>query len=330
LKVLLTGGTGFVGSAVLRQLLTYGYQVRVLVRETSDLSNLDGLNCDICFGDLTDKMAVSIALKDCHGLFHVAADYRIWTRHPEKMIKTNVLGTQTIMMAAIAANIEKIVYTSSVATLGVNSDEQSADEETPSSLEQMTGIYKKSKFLAEQEVRRMVVEQSLPAVIVNPSTPIGPRDIKPTPTGKVIVQAAKGNMPAYVKTGLNVVHVDDVARGHVLAYERGIIGERYILGGQNCALKEILDIVAEYSGRASPNICIPHNIALPIAYLSEAWAKIGQTDEPLATVDGVNMSRQKMYFTSAKATAILGYSHRPSKEAIRDAIEWFGMHGYLD
>jgi dihydroflavonol-4-reductase len=330
LKVLLTGATGFVGAAVLRQLLDRGDQVRVLVRESSDRRNLEGLDCEIYLGDLNDKDSLKAPLNECQAVFHVAADYRIWARHPEEMTKTNVTGTQNIMTAALFANVEKIIYTSSVATLGINPDGSPGDEETPSSLDTMTGTYKKSKFLAEQVVQRLIIEQSLPAIIVNPSAPIGPRDIKPTPTGRMIVQAARGEMPAFVDTGLNVVHVDDVARGHLLAFDHGIIGERYILGGEDLTLKAILELVAEVTGKKAPTMCIPHNVVLPIAYLAEAWARLTNAMEPFATVDGVNMAKKKMYFSSAKAEAQLGYAHRPAIEAIQDAIKWFGAAGNLD
>jgi dihydroflavonol-4-reductase len=330
LKVLLTGATGFVGAAVLRQLLDRGDQVRVLVRESSDRRNLEGLDCEMCIGDLNDKESLTDALNECQAVFHVAADYRIWARHPEEMTKTNVAGTQNIMTAALSANVEKIIYTSSVATLGINPDGSPGDEETPSSLDTMTGSYKKSKFLAEQVVQRLIIEQSLPAIIVNPSAPIGPRDIKPTPTGRMIVQAARGEMPAFVDTGLNVVHVDDVACGHLLAFDHGIIGERYILGGEDLTLKAILELVAEVTGKKAPTMCIPHNVVLPIAYLAEAWSRLTNATEPFATVDGVNMAKKKMYFSSAKAEARLGYAHRPAIEAIQDAIKWFGAAGNLD
>ncbi|MBT3989063.1 MAG: NAD-dependent epimerase/dehydratase family protein [Rhodospirillaceae bacterium] len=330
MKILLTGATGFVGAAVLRQLLEHGDQVRVLIREQSDRRNLAGLDCEICIGDLDDKASLERALEGCQALFHVAADYRIWARRPEEMTATNLTGTRMIMTAALDAGIERIVYTSSVATLGINGDATPADEKTPSSLDTMIGVYKRSKFLAEEEIKRLIVERSLPAIIVNPSAPIGPRDIKPTPTGRMIVQAARGEMPAHVDTGLNVVHVDDVARGHILAFDKGVIGERYILGGEDLSLKQILELVAEVTGKPAPKICIPHNVVLPIAYLAEAWAKLTHGAEPFATVDGVNMARKKMYFSSAKAQKELGYTHRPPIDAIRDAIKWFGEQGYLD
>jgi len=330
LKVLLTGATGFVGSAVLRQLIDRGDDVRVLARKTSDRRNLIGLNCEIVTGDLLDQPSLTEALQGCQALFHVAADYRIWVRHPAEMTKTNITGTINIMAAALSAGIEKVIYTSSVAALGINADETPADESTPSSYDSMIGAYKRSKFLAEQEVHRLINEQALPAIIVNPSAPLGPRDIKPTPTGRLIVQAAKGEMPAYVDTGLNFVHVDDVARGHILAFEKGLVGERYILGGENLSLKSLLECVAEITGKPAPKICIPHNLVLPIARLAEAWTILTNGSEPFATVDGVNMAKKKMYFTSAKAERELGYTHRPVTDALGDAIKWFGDNGYLD
>ncbi len=334
MKVLLTGATGFVGAAVLRQLIAHpglgSEDVRVLVRETSDRQNLAGLDCEIVTGDLNDIYSLEKALQNCQILFHVAADYRIWVRNSDEMITTNVAGTTNIMTAALSAGIEKVIYTSSVAALGINADHTPANESTPSSLESMIGTYKKSKYLAEQKVHHLIKEQSLPAIIVNPSAPLGNRDIKPTPTGRLIVNAAKGKMPAYVDTGLNFVHVDDVARGHILAFEKGVIGERYILGGENLSLKELLEYIAGITGRSAPKICIPHEVVLPIAHLAEAWARITNGSEPFATVDGAKMARKKMYYTSAKAERELGYTHRPVKDAIGDAIKWFGDNGYLD
>ena len=330
MKVLLTGATGFVGAALLRRLVSRGDDVRVLVRESSNQRNIEGLNCEIFIGDLTDKSSLEDALQNCQALFHVAADYRIWARKPEEMIQTNVTGTANIMEAALTSGIERIVYTSSVATLGFNADSSPADETTPSSLGSMVGTYKRSKYLAEQEVQRLIRETSLPPIIVNPSAPLGPRDIKPTPTGRMIAKAAKGEMPAYVDTGLNVVHVDDVARGHILAFENGVMGERYILGGEDMTLKSILDTIAEITGKPAPKICIPHNIVLPIAYLAEAWTKLSNGSEPFATVDGVNMAKKKMYFSADKAIREIGYTYRPATEAFRDAIKWFGDNGYLD
>jgi dihydroflavonol-4-reductase len=329
MKVLLTGATGFIGSAILRQLIQRGDKVRVLVRPNSNQKNLLGLDCEIFFGDINDIHSIKPAIKNCQVMIHAAADYRLWALNPKEITKTNVIGTKNIMNAAINANVEKIIYTSSVATLGKNRDNIPANEDTPSSLSDMIGVYKKSKFLAEQEVRRMITDKSLPAIIVNPSAPIGPRDLKPTPTGQIIIKAASGEIPAYIKTGLNVVHVDDVARGHLLALKKGVIGERYILGGENLTFKEILELVSECTDKAAPTISVPHNIVLPIAYLVQAWATITNSSEPFVTVDGVRMAKQIMYYNSNKAKLELGYKSRPAKEAIQDAIKWFGEYGYL-
>ncbi|MBT8420183.1 MAG: NAD-dependent epimerase/dehydratase family protein, partial [Gammaproteobacteria bacterium] len=259
----------------------------------------------------------------CDALFHVAADYRLWVRDSDVLYRANVEGTKNLLRAAADAGVSRIVYTSSVAALGLHRDGTPSDEDTPSSLDHMIGHYKRSKYLAEQAVHRMVEELKLPVVIVNPSTPIGPRDIKPTPTGRMVLDAALGRMPAYVDTGLNVVHVNDVAAGHLLAFERGKIGERYILGGENMTLREILAVIAESTGANPPSIRLPHNLVLPIAYISQMWARLTGGPEPRATVDGVRMSKKRMYFSSDKARRKLGYSPRPAREAIEDAVEWF-------
>jgi dihydroflavonol-4-reductase len=330
LKILLTGASGFIGSAILRKLVERGDDVRTLVRPTSDKKNLLGLNSEVFYGDINDLYSIKSAIKNCQVLFHVAADYRLWALDPSEIIKTNVTGTHNIMTAAMDANIEKIIYTSSVATLGKNYNEAPANENTPSYLENMIGVYKRSKFLAEQKVQRMVVNRALPVIIVNPSAPVGPRDLKPTPTGRLIVKAANGEIPAFINTGLNIVHVDDVATGHLKALDKGIVGERYILGGENLTLEEILKLVSEFTGKTAPTINIPAKLVLPIAYLTQAWAKITKSSEPFITVDGVRMSQQKMYYDSSKAELELGYKSRPAKVAIRDAIEWFGEQGYLN
>ena len=329
MRVLLTGATGFVGSAILRQLIRRGDTVRTLVRSTSDQRNLRDIDCEVYLGDINDLDSIKTAISDCQVLFHVAADYRLWAPNPDEITKTNVLGTQNIVNAARTANIEKIIYTSSVATLGKNDNGMPANENTPSYIENMIGAYKRSKFIAEQHVQRMISEQSLPAIIVNPSAPVGPRDLKPTPTGRLIVKAAKGEIPAFINTGLNIVHVDDVAIGHIKALDKGKIGERYILGGENLPLENILRMVSEFYGNKAPRIRVPPNIVLPIAYLIQAWAKITKSHEPFITVNGVKMSRQKMYYTSDKAESELGYKFRPAKEAIKDALEWFGEQGYI-
>ena len=326
---LVTGATGFVGSAVVRALLEAGEVPRVLVRPTSDRRNLEGLGVDLAEGDLRDPGSLARACRGCQALFHVAADYRLWVPRPEEIYAANVDGTRALMEAAGAAGVARIVYTSSVATLGLNRDRSPADEATPAGLADMIGHYKRSKFLAEEAVRAMVREAGLPAVIVNPSTPLGPRDIKPTPTGRLIVEAARGRIPAFVDTGLNVVHVADVAAGHLLAFERGQIGERYILGGENLALAEILGTIARLCGRPRPRLRLPHGLVLPLAHAVEAWARLTRGAEPFLTVDGLRMSRKWMFFSSAKAEAELGYESRPAEAALADAVAWFREAGYL-
>jgi len=245
MKTFVTGASGFIGSRIIRKLLKKGHKIKVLVRKTSSLENLAGLPVEIVYGDLRDYESLKTAIRGCDLLFHVAADYRLWVPDPKEIYQTNVDGTVNIMRAALNEGIKKIVYTSSVATLGLNPDGSPADENTPVTIKDMIGHYKKSKFIAEEKVRNMIEKDGLPAIIVNPSTPIGPGDIKPTPTGRMIIEAASGRMPAYVDTGLNIVHVDDVATGHILAFEKGRIGERYILGGENMTLKEILEEIAK-------------------------------------------------------------------------------------
>ncbi|HET8702076.1 MAG TPA: hopanoid-associated sugar epimerase, partial [Nitrococcus sp.] len=302
--ILLTGASGFVGSAVLRKLQAAGHEVRVLVRPSSSRRNLKGLDVEVVTGDLTQPASLVRAIRGCRALFHAAADYRLWTRDPRVLYCTNVEGTRHILEAALAAGVERVVYTSSVATLGIRSDHAPADETTPAALADMVGHYKRSKYLAEEEVRRVIRETGLPVVIVNPSAPVGPRDLKPTPTGRMVLDAAAGRMPAYVDTGLNIVHVDDVAEGHLLAFERGQAGERYILGGTNLSLREILVKITSFVGRSAPVLCLPHNLILPVAYLAEGWARIiGQ--EPRVSVDGVRMAKKRMYFSSAKAERVL-------------------------
>jgi len=329
MKVLVTGATGFVGSAVVRALVARGERPRCLVRRASNRRNLAGLPVDIVEGDLTSADTLDTALKGCRGLFHVAADYRIWVRDPEGMERVNVAGTRLLMEAALRHGVERIVYTSSVAVLGKSEDGSPASEETPVSLSDMIGIYKRSKFLAESAVRRLHQEKGLPVVIVNPSTPIGPHDVKPTPTGRVVLAAACGRMPAFVDTGLNVTHVDDVAVGHLLAFERGEEGERYILGGRNLSLSEILVRVAELRGRRPPRLRLPRAPLLPLAYLAETWARVSDGAEPLLTVDGLRMAAKPMYFTHDKAERHLGYRASQWDEAIGDAVHWFEQEGYL-
>jgi dihydroflavonol-4-reductase len=327
MTVLITGASGFVGSAVLRRLLADNVAVRALVRPDSDRRNLHGLDVELVTGDLGDRASLARAVRGCEALFHVAADYRLWTRDTEAMMRTNIGGSRDIVREAAEAGADRIVYTSSVATLGLNADGAPADEDTAVSLTDMIGPYKQSKFLAEEEVRRLAHRHGAPVVIVNPSMPVGPRDIKPTPTGRMIVEAASGRMPAFVDTGLNVVHVDDVADGHLMAWRRGEIGERYVLGGDNMALRDILAAIAALVGRRAPRFKIPHGAILPIAYGAEAWTRITGGTEPFVTVDGIRMARKKMFYTSDRAERELGYRHRPAAAALGDAVAWFRENG---
>jgi len=317
-KALVTGATGFVGAAVARRLLASGHTVRVLARPHADRRNLQHLDVEVVAGDLTDARSVENAVKGCQAVFHVAADYRLWVPDPRPMYATNVDGTRAVLQAAMQSGVERIVYTSSVATLGYGSP---ADEDTPSTLDDMIGHYKRSKFLAEGVVRELAAAGA-PVVIVNPSTPVGPGDVKPTPTGRLIRDAINGRVPAYVDTGLNVVHVDDVAAGHLLAYEKGVIGRRYVLGGTNMTLREILTELARVSGRRPPRWRLSHRAVLPIAYIAEGWAHVSGR-EPLATVDGVRLSAKSMYFSSARAERELGYSPGDARMALDRAAEWF-------
>lgn len=327
MKSLVTGGSGFVGSAVVRQLLKEGHEVRCLVRPDSDLRNLQQLPVETSEGDLREPETLKRALRGCNNLFHVAADYRLWLPHPEVMYEVNVKGTENLLLAAYAESLDRIIYTSSVATLGLYPDQTPANEKTPSSLQDMTGHYKRSKFLAEQKAWQLTQQLTLPLVIVNPSTPIGPRDIRPTPTGRIVIDTLNGKMPAYVDTGLNVVHVDDVALGHLLAFNHGHIGERYILGGENMTLLEILNMIDELGGAKQRRLHLPHQVILPVAYIMEGVARITGI-EPRMTVDSVRMARKTMFFSSEKAVRELGYRFRPAREALEDAIHWFIENGY--
>jgi dihydroflavonol-4-reductase len=327
---LVTGATGFVGSAVVRALVSRGEPVRAMVRQgSSRLHLLEGLPVEVVAGDLDEPASCRAALQGCKALFHVAADYRLWVPQPDAMYRTNVEGTRHLLLAAADAGIRRIVYTSSVATLGLRPDRRPADETTPATLAAMVGHYKRSKFLAEQAVRELATEPGLPVVIVNPAAPVGPCDARPTPTGRVVLEAARGRIPAYVDTGLNLVHVDDVAKGHLLAFDHGRVGERYILGGDNLPLSQVLALIADLMGRRPPTLRLPAGALLPVALLAEAVARIGGGREPLVTADGVRMARKPMYFTSAKAERELGYRSRPAVEGLRDAIAWYRSHGRL-
>jgi dihydroflavonol-4-reductase len=327
MKALVTGATGFVGAAVARALLGGQWQVRVLARRGSDRRNLQNLNVEVCEGDLGDSSSLEHAAQGCDGLFHVAADYRLGAPDPAELYRVNVEGTRKVLSAAYRAGIRRIVYTSSVATIGIPADGTPGDERSESSLANMIGHYKRSKYLAE-EVVRDAARGGLSVVIVSPSTPVGPGDVKPTPTGQLVLDAAAGKMPAYVDTGLNIVHVDDVAAGHLLAYERGTPGERYILGGQDLSLREILEMIARLEGRKPPRVRLPYGLVLPIAYVAEGFARITGRRGRI-TLEGVRMSRKKMFFSSAKAARELGYRWRPPVQAFEDAIRWFRANGLL-
>jgi dihydroflavonol-4-reductase len=322
-----TGVAGFVGAAVARRLAASGRRVRGTVRVSSDQTNLADFPGDVAFADLRDADSVARAMQGATELFHVAADYRVWAPDPEEIVRNNLAMTEAVMQAALAANVRRVVYTSSVATLLPLSGGVS-DESRPARPEQATGAYKRSKVVAERLVERMVAEQGLPAVIVNPSTPIGPRDVKPTPTGRIIVEAANGGMPAYVDSGLNLVHVDDCAEGHLLALEKGRIGERYVLGGQDVPLSAMLAEIARILGRKPPKVELPVTPLFPLAWAAEQWARISGK-EPFLTLDSLRMARHHMYYSSAKAEAELGYQARPFAEALADALDWFRAAGMV-
>ncbi len=318
-----TGASGFVGSAVVRLLLARGERVRVLMRPGSDHANLAGLDVEIAIGNLSDPASLALGVRGARSVYHVAADYRLWSLQDSEIYRSNVGGTDNVLRAACEAGVPRIVYTSSVCTLGVNDDGVPADESTPVCEKAMIGAYKISKYQAEGKAREWIA-RGAPIVIVNPSTPIGPRDIKPTPTGLMVKQSALGQMPAYVNTGLNFVHVDDVARGHLLAHDQGRVGERYILGGYNLSLRALLWLIADLVGRPPPEAEIPRLAIYPIAFIAEAISRI-TGHAPLATINGVRLAKKLMYFSSAKAQAELGYTFRPLRETLYEAIASFGV-----
>jgi dihydroflavonol-4-reductase len=327
-RVLITGASGFVGSAVARAAQQRGCRVRVLIRPSSPRRNLAGLDAEVIEGDMREQTCVSRALEGVRFLFHVAADYRLWARDPGEIERNNVEGTGTVMRAALARQVERVVYTSSVATLRVDSQTIAATEDRPLAAHEAIGAYKRSKVLAERLVEQMVVRDGLQAVIVNPTTPIGIQDMRPTPTGRIIIEAASGKMPAFVDTGLNLVNVEDVALGHLLALERGQIGERYILGGDNVTLQHLLGEIAAMTGRRAPSIKLPLWPLYPLARAAGVVARL-TGKEPFVTVDGLNMSKNRMFFSSAKAERELGYRPGPHLPALRAALDWFGREGYL-
>jgi dihydroflavonol-4-reductase len=324
--ILVSGASGFLGSAIAAALRIRGHDIRVLARPSSPRTNLNPADT-LCEGDLRDRASLATALKGARYLFHAAADYRLWARDPEEIHRNNLEGTRLIMEEALSAGLERIVYTSSVATLKPI-EGGSATEDRPLAKGEGIGAYKRSKVAAERLVEAMIQRDGLPAVIVNPSTPIGPRDVRPTPTGRIIVEAASGRMPAFVETGLNLAHVDDVAAGHLAALDRGGIGERYILGGDNVFLADMLADIARLVGRQPPTVKLPRTLLYPIAYGAELLARLRGV-EPFITMDGLRMARHHMFFDDSKARRELGYVSRPYREGIADAIAWFRTHGYL-
>jgi dihydroflavonol-4-reductase len=327
-KILVTGASGFVGSAVARKLIEAGFSVRALVRGKSPRAHLAGLDLEFFEGDLRDRKSVARAIAGMRYVFHVAADYRLWARDPSEIFASNVEGTRNLMEEAMRAGVERVIYTSSVATIAVRSDGMAADESSPLREDQGIGAYKRSKIAAERLVEAMVAERGLAAVIVNPSTPIGPRDVRPTPTGRIIIEAAMGRIPAFIDTGLNLVHVDDVASGHLAALHHGKIGERYILGGQDVLFSQMLRDIAGLVGRRAARVRLPWRALIPVAFVAEAVANVTGR-EPFATLDGVHMAKYRMFFASTKAEQELGYRSRRYTEAIDDAVRWFREAGYL-
>ncbi|MGA7081157.1 MAG: hopanoid-associated sugar epimerase [Terriglobales bacterium] len=331
MKAFVTGATGFLGSHVARVLAEQGAELRLLVRPTSDLRNLEGLNADRVVGDLRDSASLEKALAGCEVVFHVAADYRLWVRDPDQMYRSNVEGTRSLLEAARKCGVRRVVYTSSVATMGFTSRTDrgnAADEQSPVGIADMIGPYKRSKFMAEQ-VAVEAARSGVDVVIVNPSTPIGERDIKPTPTGRIVVDFLKRKFPAYMETGLNLVDATECARGHVQALEKGMSGERYILGGENLTLKEILDRLAAITGLPSPTVRVPYAVALAggIFYEMVTGRLLGR--EPRATIDEVRMARKMMFVSSAKAERELGWRTVPVDGALRRSVEWFRANGYV-
>jgi len=326
-KAFVTGATGFVGSHVARQLAAEGAELRLLVRSSSRRDNLEGLAGDLVVGDLTDPASLRKGMEGCEAVFHVAADYRLWVRDPRPMYAANVDGTAAVIEAAQAAGVRRTVYCSSVATLGFGYSRKAVNEETPVSEAEMIGHYKRSKYLAELRAVQLAAAGA-DVVIVNPSTPVGERDIKPTPTGRIILDFLLGNFPAYMETGMNLVDVHDVARGHLLAFERGRSGQRYILGGENLTLKQLLDILAELTGLPSPTMKVPHAVAMAFAAFEQTFNGYMRNREPRATLEEVRMGRKFMWVESAKAERDLGYQHGPARHALERAAKWFVEHGY--
>lgn len=323
-----TGATGFVGSHVARVLADAGMELRLLVRSSSNPKNIQNLHAERVIGDLRDPESLDRAISGCDIVFHVAADYRLWIRDPDQMYRSNVEGTRALLEAARKNGVRRVVYTSSVATMGFTSNGKPADEDSPVSLDNMIGHYKRSKFMAEQ-LALAAGKSGLDVVVVNPTTPVGEQDIKPTPTGRIVVDFLKKKFPAYVDTGLNLVDVTECARGHVAALERGRSGERYILGGENLTLKQILDKLAAITGLPSPKVRVPYALALATGVVDEVVTGYIRGREPRATIDAVRMGRKKMFVCSAKAERELGWKVLPVDAALRRAVEWFQANGYV-
>jgi dihydroflavonol-4-reductase len=328
LKCFVTGATGFVGSHVARVLCQQGAELRLLIRPTSRTENLEGLRAERVSGDLCDADALRKGMLGCDLVFHVAADYRLWARYPREIYRANVEGTRTVLEAALAAGVRRVVHTSSVGTIGFRSNGRLADEDSPVALADMIGAYKRSKFMAEQVAMEAAGEE-LDVVIVNPTTPVGEQDIKPTPTGRVIVDFLKRKFPAYVDTGLNLVDVRECARGHLAAAEKGRRGERYILGGEDLTLKQILDRLAAITGLPSPRVRLPYAVALAAGAVDTLFSGVLLRREPRVTLDSVRIGRKKMFASSAKAERELGWKIIPVDNALRRAVDWFRAHGYV-
>jgi dihydroflavonol-4-reductase len=326
-KALVTGATGFIGSHIVRELLKNGASVRALVRKGSDRKNLAGMDAEIVEGDILDRDSLSSALKTCDTLFHAAADYRLWTRDPAAMYAANIGGTENVLEAALSAGVGKVVYTSSVGTLGNRGDGTPGDEDTPVNFSDMVGDYKKSKFLAERKAESFL-SRGLQLVIVNPSTPVGPFDIKPTPTGKIIVDFLSRRMPAYLETGLNLIAVEECARGHILAAEKGRTGEKYVLGNENLMLAEIFGMLSGISGVPAPKFCLPYPPVLAAAWLNEAVSAVTGR-EPMIPLAGVRMAKKLMFFSSKKANIELGFETTSVCNALERSVEWFRVNGYI-
>ncbi len=325
-KVFVTGATGFIGASLVRELLGQGCEVKALVRPNSDRRNLSGLDIEPCEGDLCDSRSLERGLADCDTLFHAAADYRLWTKNPATMYAVNVQGTRNVLEAALRQGVDKAVYTSSVGTLGNPGDGTPGNENAHVCFADMVGHYKKSKFLAEREAESFI-PRGLPLVIVNPSTPVGPLDIKPTPTGKIIVDFLNRKMPAYLDTGLNIIDVEDCAKGHVLAATRGKVGEKYILGNENLTLRQIFGLLEEISGIPAPKVRLPYTPILVAAYINEALSRL-TGKEPLIPLAGVQMAGKFMFFDSSKAVRELGLPQQPVKDSLQKAVDWFCSEGY--